>query len=282
MTASPKLIINAATTGCVFTKADSKFLPVTVAEITECACRLREAGAAIVHLHARNTDESPSFDPDAYCQLVESVRNACRDIIICVSLSGRHVQDITRRTAALEARPDMASLTVGSMNFATETSLNSPDTIHELASRIYASGAIPELEIFEAGFANYANYLTRKGVLRPPHYFNIILGSLGSAPLDLVGLGHMVSLLPPRSTWAVGGLGRYQLDANVLALAAGGHVRVGLEDNLYYDREKSDLADNIRLVERIVRIARDMDREPATPAEARAIIGLPFAQGEGE
>ena len=102
----------------------------------------------------------------------------------------------------------------------------------------------------------------------------MILGSLGTAPLDLAGLGHMVSLIPAGSVWSVGGVGRFQLDANVMAMAAGGHVRVGLEDNIYFDRGRTDLADNARLVERVARIARDMGREPASPEEARQIIGL--------
>jgi uncharacterized protein (DUF849 family) len=160
------------------------------------------------------------------------------------------------------------------MNFISGPSVNAPDTIQELAARIHAAGAVPELEVFEAGFANFASYLARKGILRPPHYANIILGSLGAAPLDLVGLGHLVGLLPAGATWSVGGLGRYQLDANVMGIAAGGHVRVGLEDNIHYDRGRQDLADNPSLVARIARIGREMGREPATPAEARAVIGL--------
>jgi 3-keto-5-aminohexanoate cleavage enzyme len=271
---SDKLIINAAITGCVLSKADTPHLPVTIAEITECALRVRDAGASIVHLHARNLDQTNCFDPAAYCDLVSSVRAACGDLIVCVSLSGREAPEVSRRTAALASHPEMASLTLGSMNFPTQTSLNTPDTIRDLAARIYAVGAIPEMEVFEAGFLNYADYLIKKEILRPPYYFNLLLGSLGAAPLDLVGLGHMVSLLPPGATWGVGGLGRYQLDANVMSLSAGGHVRVGLEDNLYLDRHRTTLADNVQLVTRIARIAKEMGRAPATSAEARQIIGL--------
>jgi 3-keto-5-aminohexanoate cleavage enzyme len=269
-----KLIINAAITGCVLTKANTPHLPVTPGEIVDCARRACDAGASILHLHARNRDQSPSFSSAAYIDLVECVRAACGDAIVCVSLSGRHIPDVAARTAALASRPDMASLTLGSMNFAMEPSMNAPDTIRTLAERIYAAGAVPELEVFEAGFINYANYLIRKGVLRAPHYVNIILGSLGAAPLDLVGLGHMVGMLPPGATWAVGGLGQYQMDANVMSMAAGGHVRVGLEDNIHYDRARTELADNIQLISRIARIGREMGREPATPAETRRIIGL--------
>ena len=274
MTPNDKLIINAAITGCVLTKADTPFLPVTVREIVDCARRVQDAGVSIVHLHARNPDQTASFEASAYQELVDSVRSACGDIIICVSLSGRHIQDVTKRTAALDAHPELASLTLGSMNFPKQPSINSPEVIGELATRIYASGAVPELEVFETGFINYADFLIKKGVLRPPHYFNIILGSLGAAPLSLTGLGHMLSLLPPGATWSVGGIGQYQLDANVIAIASGGHVRVGIEDNIWFDRGKTDLADNIRLVRRIAGIAREMGREPASPAEARRIIGL--------
>jgi 3-keto-5-aminohexanoate cleavage enzyme len=271
---SDKLIINAAITGTVLYKSDTAFLPTTVSEIVDCALRVREAGASIIHLHARNPDESPSYDPELYTELVGRVREAT-DLVVNVSLSGRYVSDVDTRSAPLASGPDIASLTVGSMNFISGPSVNAPDTIRELASRIYAAGAIPELEVFDTGFANFASYLARKGVLQTPLYANIILGSLGSAPLDPVALGLTVGLLPRDTTWSVGGLGQFQLDANVMGIAAGGHVRVGLEDNIHFDRGRLDLADNPRLVARIARIARDMGREPATPAEARAIIGLP-------
>ncbi|MEM7034827.1 MAG: 3-keto-5-aminohexanoate cleavage protein [Chloroflexota bacterium] len=274
MSLSSKLIINAAITGAVLSKADTPFLPAQIDEIVTCAQQVHQAGAAIVHVHARKSDESNAFDPDIYRELVAKIRQTT-DLIVCVSLSGRHVSDVTSRAAGLAAQPDMASLTLGSMNFITQPSINSPDTIRELAKRIYDSDAIPELEIFEAGFINFANYLIKKEVLKPPYYFNLLLGSLGAAPLDLLGLGHMVNLLPPNAIWSVGGLGRYQLDANVMSIAAGGHVRVGIEDNIYYDRDRTILADNVHLVERIVRIAHEMGREPATPDEARQVIGLP-------
>ncbi len=274
MNSSAKLIINAAITGNVHTKDDTEHLPVTTAEIVDCARHVQDAGASIVHLHVRNPDQKPTSAGNAYCELVDRVRQACGDIIICVSLSGRHVSDVEKRAAALKSRPELASLTLGSMNFPQQASVNSPDTIRELASRIYTSGAMPELEVFEAGFISYANHLIKKGVLRPPHYFNLILGSLCSAPLDLLGLGHMVNLLPPQSLWSVGGIGGCQLDANVMAIAAGGHVRVGLEDNIYFDRQRTVLADNLQLIRRIARVAREMGREPTSPAEARQLLGL--------
>lgn len=275
MNAGGKLIINAALTGMIPTKAETPHVPVTPAEIAADARRVRDAGAAVVHLHARDDHQRPQADAAAYIELVDAVREACPDLIVCVSLSARSTADVARRAAALAARPDFASLTLGSMNFPRQACCNPPEAIVELAMRIRAAGAIPELEVFEAGFISFAGHLIRKGVLRPPYYANLILGSLGAAPLDLVGLGHLISLLPPGTVWSAGGIGRFQLDANVLGIAAGGHVRTGIEDNLHFDRERRVLADNARLVERIARIGREMGREPATPAEARGIIGLP-------
>ena len=274
MNCTEKLIINAAITGCVLRKSDTPHLPVTIPEIVDCAGRVQDAGASIVHLHARAPDESPSCDADIYSEIVDRVRHACDDLIICISLSGRHHSSLEERAQALASKPDMASLTLGSTNFAAESNINTPETIQGLAKRISAAGVVPELEVFEVGFINYANYLIRKGILRPPHYFNIILGSLGSAPLDLVGLGHMVGLLPPGAIWSIGGLGRYQLDANVAGIAAGGHVRVGIEDCVYLDRDRTIHADNVQMVGRIARIAREMGRDPATSEEARKMIGL--------
>lgn len=268
------LIINAAITGCVLYKKDTPHLPVTQQEIVQCVRQMRDAGAAIVHLHARNADESPSYYERDYIDLVQAVREACPELIVCVSLSGRHEARVERRAAGLAAQPDMASLTLGSLNFINGPSTNAPEVIAELATRIYAAGAIPELEVFEAGFVHYANYLIKRKILKPPYYFNIILGSLGSAPLDLLGLGHMVAMLPAGAIWSVGGLGRYQLDANVMSMAAGGHVRVGLEDNIYFDRQQRDLATNARLIDRIVRLGREMGREPVSPSDVRTWLNM--------
>lgn len=274
MSLTEKLIVNAAITGCVVNKSDTPYLPVTKAEIVDCAKQLRDIGVSIIHIHARNADGSPCFNAEAYCELVNDIRESCGDIICSATTSGRHCPDIDKRTASLASKPELASLTMGSMNFITGPSINSPETIQEIARRIYKAGAIPELEVFDTGFVHYAGYLIKKGILKPPYYFNIIAGSLGTAPFDLIGLGHMINMLPEGATWAIGGLGRYQLDANVTAIASGGHVRVGLEDNIYFDRERSKLADNIQMASRIIKIAKEMGRDPATPSEAREIIGL--------
>ncbi len=275
MSESNKLIVNAAITGMIPTKKNTPYVPTTIEEIVASARRVRDAGASLIHLHARDENGQPTSSGTVYGELVSGVREAVGDMIICVSLSGRSVRSVAQRAAPLIAKPDMASLTLGSMNFPQQASVNAPNTICELAERIYEVGAVPELEVFEPGFINYSKYLIRKGVLKPPYYYNLILGSLGASPLDLTGLGHMIASLPDGATWGVGGIGRYQLDANTLAIAAGGHVRVGLEDNLYYDRQRQTLANNPQLVERVVRIGRELGREAATPQEAGNMIGLP-------
>ncbi len=274
MALSDRLIINAAITGMVPTKDQTPHVPVTTDEIVSCVRQVRDAGAAIVHLHARDGDGTPTSSAASYVEILDRVRSEVPDIIVCVSLSGRLVSDSEQRSEPLKARPDMASLTLGSMNFPGQTSANAPQVISDLARRIYAADAVPELEVFEPGFIDFANYLRQRSVLRPPFYFNLLLGSLGASRLDPLALGNMLHRLPEDATWALAGIGSYQLDANVMAIAAGGHVRVGLEDNVYYDRGRTELADNRQLVQRIAAIGREMGREPATPEEARQIIGL--------
>jgi 3-keto-5-aminohexanoate cleavage enzyme len=274
MAGPDRVIINAAITGAVLSKGDTPHLPVSVDEVAAAARAVRDAGAAIVHLHARKSDGSNSSSADDFIALAGAIREACPDLVICSSLSGRYVPDVEARAAGLAARPELASLTMGSMNFATGPSINAPEVIRELAKRIYEAGARPELEIFEPGFAHLASVMVSRGELQPPLYANIILGALGASPLDLVGLGHIIGLLPEETTWSLGALGRFQTDAMLLALGAGGHVRVGIEDNIHLDRERTVLATNADLVARVVRIATEVGRTPATPDEARQMLGL--------
>lgn len=168
----------------------------------------------------------------------------------------------------------MASLTMGSLNFPNYPSVNSLETIKCLARAMREKAIMPELEIFEAGFINTSKYLARKGVLNEPMHFNILLGSLGSAPADLRDLVYMAESLPPRSTWSATGIGRFQTRINVAAILMGGHVRVGIEDSIYYNYPRKELATNEKLVERIVNISKELGREIATPNEAREILGL--------
>jgi uncharacterized protein (DUF849 family) len=279
-TRSP-LIVNAALTGMVPTKDDNPSVPVTPAEIAEDAARVVAAGAAIVHLHARDDEGVPTWQPDAYRRIVREVRERCPDVVVCVSTSGRRFGAFEERSAVLDLdgdeRPDLASLTLGSLNFPGQASVNDPDMIRRLAERMQERGITPELELFDLGMADYLGYLLDREILRPPVYVNILLGSLGTLAANAFNLAATVRALPAAATWSAAGIGRFQLDVNALAVAMGGHVRVGLEDNLWLDRDRTVPATNEALVSRVVEIARLLEREPATPGEARALIGLPVA-----
>ena len=271
--------MNVALTGMVPTKADNQALPVTPGEIAEDAERCVRAGASIVHLHARDDDGRPTYRAEVYAEIVAGVRERCPDAIVCVSTSGRVFKTLEERSEVLdldgELKPEMASLTLGSLNFPTQASVNEPATIAALAQRMAERGIVPELEVVDLGMVDYARYLVGRGVLRPPLYFNLLLGSLGTLSASAFNLGALVQALPEGSTWAAAGIGRFQLPVNGMAIAAGGHVRVGLEDNLWLDAGKERAATNPDLIARLVTIARACEREIATPAEARALIGLP-------
>ncbi|CAB4532471.1 unannotated protein [freshwater metagenome] len=168
-----------------------------------------------------------------------------------------------------DLKPEMASLTPSSMNFAKSASLNAPDTVVKLAQRMFDRGIKPEFEIFDTGMINYAKYLISKGLAKPPYVFNILLGGIATAQSGLLELGLMVERLPQDSVWLGAGIGSAQLPANVLSLASGGGVRVGLEDNIYFDDSKKILATNLELVERVVNISASMGRSVMTPSVFR-------------
>jgi 3-keto-5-aminohexanoate cleavage enzyme len=281
MTSSAKLILNLAGTGMVPTKAQNPALPVTPAEIAEDCARCRALGASIFHLHARDEQGQPTWRAEIYREIVLRLRARCPDAIICVSTSGRNFKELAQRAAVLDldgdAKPDMASLTLGSLNFPTQASVNEPAMIRALAECMRERGIVPELEVFDFGMLDYAHYLIEHGVLQPPYYVNLLLGSLGTLSATPFNLAALVNALPrqPGATWAGAGIGRFQFFVNSLAITMGGHVRVGLEDNLYMDAEKRRPASNPALVERLVRLAEAAERPIASPAETRALIGLP-------
>lgn len=272
-----RVVVNVALTGMVPSKRDNAALPETPEEIAEDCRRVRDLGASIVHLHAREGGV-PTHRKEVYARIVAAVRARCPDLLVCVSCSGRVVPDLASRAEVLDLegdlRPDLASLTLGSLNFPRSASVNDPDTIVGLAERMYARGIRPELECFEVGMIDFSRHLLEKGILRRPLYYNLLLGSRGTMALSPLGLGTMLAALPEGSVWSVAGIGRFQLAANMIALASGGQVRVGLEDNLHFDARRTELATNARLVERVVSLARALGREPASPDEARAILGL--------
>jgi len=269
------LIINAAITGMVPMPADNASLPVTVGQIITEACRCADAGASIIHVHARGEDGTPTWRGDIYREMIEGIRSRCPELLVSGSTSGRLWSDFEKRSAVLDCRPDLASLTPGSLNFPTAASVNPPQIIRQLAAAMRERGVIPELEFFEIGMIDYVrDYLIPKGYLRAPYYANLLLGSLGTMAASARNLAHMVEALPAGTIWAAAGIGRFQFSINQMAIQMGGHVRVGLEDNLWMDTEKTDPATNVRLIERVVREAEAAGRPIASPADTRRIIGL--------
>jgi uncharacterized protein (DUF849 family) len=253
-------------------------VPLSVAEIVNEVREARELGITLVHLHARDDSGKPTHDPAVYGALIGQIRSFAPELVICVSLSGRNDPNLSSRVAPLSLtgalKPDMGSLTLGSLNFPTQASCNAPEMIRELASTMLSRGILPELEIFDLGMAHYASYMVAKGLLGGPHYANIMLGNLSSAQLDAGHLGLLLRDLPGNTTWALGGLGRFQLPANQMGIALGGGVRVGLEDNRYWNSDSRSLTTNLALLKRVHDFARLAERPLMSPNEFRSRLGL--------
>ena len=273
-----KLIINSAITGMGHSQKDTPFVPITVDEIVEDAIKCVLAGASILHLHARDKDGKPTYKADIFAKIIEGIRRECPNVIICVTTSGRTFNEFEKRSEVLGldgfVKPDMASLTLGSLNFPTQASINEPAMIMKLAEKMMIKGIKPELEIFDTGMVNTAKYLCRKGYISPPFYFNIILGSIYSTQAKMSDLSYLVNLLPADTIWAGGGIGIFQLVVNMAAIIMGGHVRVGIEDNIWYDYGKKELSTNKKSIQRLRRIATELGREIAAPGDVREMLGL--------
>ena len=270
-----KLIITVAPTGSVPTKEMSPHLPVTPEEIAETACRCREAGASVIHLHARDAEGRPTLDPQVFARIHQLVTEKT-DLVVQISTGGRAGMDPEARAAAVRfLRPEMASLTTGSVNFPDRVYANPFSVIEHLATAMREAGTKPEMEIFEPGMIANALALADQGLVVPPLHFDFVLGSRGGLPATPKNLLFLCESIPPDSTWTVAGIGRWQLPMAVMSIVMGGHVRVGLEDNLYY--RKGVLASNEQLVARVAKLAEEVGRSVAAPQEAREILGLALA-----
>jgi 3-keto-5-aminohexanoate cleavage enzyme len=272
-------IINFTPTGMIPTRPMTPYVPLTEDEIVEDVHEAWQVGITMVHLHARDARTGePTWRAEVYGRIIEGIRKFSRDLIICVSLSGRTFQEFEKRAAPLsltgELKPDMGSLTLSSVNFNHVASMNSPDMIQALAAEMQRRGVLAELEAFDLGMINYARYLEKRGLLASPHYFNLLLGNIACAQADLLHTGLMVRELPDESTWSLAGIGDAQLMMNAVAIAAGGGVRVGLEDNIWYDGARTRLARNVELVQRIHRLAEAHERPVMPPARLREILNL--------
>jgi uncharacterized protein (DUF849 family) len=269
-------IICVAITGSVPTKADNPAVPVTIAEQVESTHESYEAGAAIAHLHVRDDEGKPTSDPDRFARLKEGLEKHCPGMIIQFSTGGRSGAGRTRG-GMLPLRPDMASLTVGSNNFPTRIYENPPDLVDWLAAEMIAHDIKPEIEAFDLSHIFKAREMVDKGQLKGPPYVQFVMGVKNAMPADREVFDfyiHTVNRFWPGAPWCAAGIGPNQIVLNEWTVAAGGHARTGLEDNVRLDR--ATLApSNAALVRRTADICARHDRPVATPAQARAILGLP-------
>ncbi|MBP1746579.1 MAG: hypothetical protein H6Q54_1194 [Deltaproteobacteria bacterium] len=274
---SKKFILNFAPTGMIPTKKMTPYVPVAVNETIDQVLEAAELGANMVHLHARDpyTGE-PTYKKEFYADIIREIRSHFPRLIICVTTSGRNFSEFEKRSEVLdldgELLPDFGSLTLSSLNFNQQASINSPQMIQALAQKMLERGIKPEMEVFDLGMINYARYLIHKDLIRPPYYFNLILGNIACAQSTLLNLGLMVNELPDNAIWSAAGVGDTQLTMNIMALISGGGVRVGLEDNIWFDTDRTVLATNRDLIQRILKIADAMGFEPYSHEETRRML----------
>ncbi|MEE3024177.1 MAG: 3-keto-5-aminohexanoate cleavage protein [Pseudomonadota bacterium] len=272
---SKPCIICVAITGSVPRKEDNPAVPITVSEQVESTQAAFEAGATICHAHVRNDDQTTSSDPEKFARLKEGLEKHCPGMIIQFSTGGRSGAG-QERGGMLPLRPDMASLTVGSNNFPTRVYENPPDLVDWLASEMIAYDIKPEIEAFDLSHIFQAAKMQEDGRLKGPAYVQFVMGVKNAMPVDRevfdFYLRTMRRLLPD-SEWCAAGIARHQIEVNEWCVAAGGHARTGLEDNIRMNRETL-APSNAALVERVVELCKRYERPVATTAEARAILGL--------
>ena len=269
-----KLIITAAITGAELDKEKCPVLPITPEEQAKAAKEAVEAGASVLHLHVRDDSGKPSQDLAHFKRTVEAIKKACpSNPIIQFSTGGAVGEKIERRIASLALKPDMASFNLGTINFGEDIFVNTFSDMRALAASFKKEKVVPEFEIYDVGHLDNLKKIIKEGLVEAPYHCQFVLGVPGAMAGDLSGLLYLAEHLPPNSTWGVAGIGRYELPLSIHALLMGGNVRVGLEDNIYYS--KGILAkSNAELVSRIVRVAKELGREIASPSEARTLLDL--------
>lgn len=269
-----KLIITAAICGAEVTKEHNPAIPYTVAEIAREAEAAMAAGASIIHLHVRDDDGTPTQSAARFEECIAAIREVCPEAIIQPSTGGAVGMSNAERLQPVSLKPEMATLDCGTVNFGgDDIFVNSENTIIEFAEKMLELKVKPEIEVFDKGMIDTAIRLQKKGFIAAPMHFNFVLGVNGGISASLRDLTFLQGSIPTGSTFTVSGIGRAQFQMAAASIIAGGHVRVGFEDNIYL--EKGVLADsNGELVAKAVRLAKELGRVVATPAEARTILGL--------
>lgn len=271
-----KLIITVGITGSRIRRDQTPYIPITPEEIARSGIAAWKAGASVLHIHVRDPEtQLGTQDPAVFKEVVDRLRDET-DAILCLTTSGIPGRNlpVEERLQPLALKSELVSFDAGSMNMGPNVFLNPPEFLEDLAKATLAQGIKPELEVFEIGMVATCLRFLERGLLKPPLHFQFVLGVQGGMPATLKSLLHLSEIIPPGSTWSVIGIGAAQLPMAVMGMILEGHIRVGLEDNLYYS--KGVLAEsNAQLVERVVRIAKEFGREVAVPSEARKILDLP-------
>ena len=267
-----KLIITIAPTGNVPTKAMTPHVPVTAEEITRDLVTCYRKGAAVAHIHARDERESPTTDIVYFAKIVEMLDKENCPIVKQISTGARGGKSGEARVAALALNPASASLCPGSSNFPTSINANDPALVEYMCKVMLERNSKPEIEVFDTAMIQNALNLQQAGLLQGPLLFNLVLGVKGSLPATAKNLFFLVESLPPDAIWSVSVIGPQHVSLSTIAIALGGHVRVGIEDNIYYSKGK--LATNAALVERVVAIAQAVGREVAEPSDVKRIWGM--------
>lgn len=267
-----KLIITCAITGAETTREQNPALPITPNEQAEAAFECWKAGASIIHLHVRDDHGKPSQSVERFHETIDKIRKKC-PVIVQISTGGAVGEKIENRAAPLKLKPEMASLNTGSINFGDEVFMNLPKDVEYLAKEMKALRIRPEIEVYDYGMLEYSLRIMKKGVIPDPSHFQFVLGTGHGISGEPRNLCRMADALPAGCTWTAAGIGRYQLPVAAQSTVMGGHVRVGLEDNIYWS--KGVLAkSNAQLVERVAQLAAMLGRPVANVEETRAILCL--------
>jgi 3-keto-5-aminohexanoate cleavage enzyme len=270
-----KLIITAAITGSRIPRSKTPYIPITTEEIAQSAIECWKAGASIVHIHVRDPEtQIGTQDIKLFREVVEPLREET-DLVLCLTTSGIPGLNLPteERLQVLDLQPELASLDAGTILLGGQPFINTPEFLKAAALKMKEKGVKPELEIFDTGMITTSLRMRSQGLLEDPLHFQFVLGTPHGAPATPHALLHMHDMIPKDSTWSIIGIGRSHLPMSVMALAMGGHIRVGMEDNIYYNRGEL-VKKNAQFVERIVRIAEEYGRPVATPEETREILSL--------
>lgn len=273
-----KIIINLCPTGVIPTKKMNESTPITPDEIVNDTLLAYNKGVQMVHIHARDENGDNTMDKTKYAEIIEKIKKACPGIIICVSLTGRFLNTFEARSDVLNlkglSKPHMGSLTLSSLNFTNNASVNTPEMIVKLLTKMNEENIKPELEVFDVGMVNFSKYLIKKGLLQPPFYYNIILGNIFSAQNDPADITSLINALPQGSIFSIGGIGSQQLSSNIAGILYADGIRVGLEDNIYYDDSRKIMATNESLIDRVIGISKVYERDLYTCDEVRKMLNI--------